>query len=113
MDIFQVGRGIRQSISQFPHYGIVMMLQNSLGDRRQNTNKDSQATTALREPATWAVSRIPLSFDPPAFAAELTSPRTPFLDYDVRKSLIIIVSPDPGHPVEIVWHATFQCGLTS
>jgi|SRR5882762_623314 len=37
MDIFQVDRGIWQSISQFPQYGIIMMLQNSLGDRRQNT----------------------------------------------------------------------------
>ena len=26
MDIFQVDRGIGQSISQFPHYGILMML---------------------------------------------------------------------------------------
>ena len=27
MDIFQFDLGIRQSISQFPHYGIIMMLQ--------------------------------------------------------------------------------------
>jgi len=35
MDIFQFDLGIRQSISQFPHYGIIMMLQNLLviGDR--------------------------------------------------------------------------------
>jgi len=35
MDIFQVDLGIRQSISQFPHYGIIMMLQTHLviGDK--------------------------------------------------------------------------------
>jgi len=32
---FKVGRGIRQSISQFPPYGIVMMLQTNMviGDK--------------------------------------------------------------------------------
>jgi hypothetical protein len=58
MDIFEVGRGIRQSISQFPHLGIVMMLQTNLVIVDKYEQRISQATTALREPATWAVSRI-------------------------------------------------------